>query len=45
MEGEFNYPDLNKLLADDEFSDMADKVGAMPRRAPIALSLTECPLP
>ena len=26
MEGEYNYPDLDKLLADDEFSDMADKV-------------------
>ncbi len=26
MEGEFNYPDLDKLLADDEFADMADKV-------------------
>ena len=26
MEGEYNYPDLDKLLADDEFSDMAGKV-------------------
>lgn len=26
MEGDYNYPDLDKLLADDEFSDMADKV-------------------
>lgn len=26
MEGEYNYPDLDKLLADDEFEDMADKV-------------------
>ena len=26
MEGEYNYPDLDKLLASDEFSDMADRV-------------------
>lgn len=26
MEGDFNYPDIDKLLASDEFSDMADRV-------------------
>ena len=26
MEGEYNYPDLDKLLAGDEFADMAHKV-------------------
>lgn len=26
MEGEYNYPDLDKLLASDEFADMADRV-------------------
>ena len=26
MEGDYNYPDLDKLLASDEFSDMADRV-------------------
>lgn len=26
MEGDWNYPDIDKLLASDEFSDMADRV-------------------
>ncbi|NCB63260.1 MAG: transaldolase [Clostridia bacterium] len=26
MEGEYNYPDIDKLLADSEYADMADKV-------------------
>jgi hypothetical protein len=26
MEGELNYPDLDKMLAEDEFKDMADRV-------------------
>lgn len=26
MEGDYNYYDIDKLLASDEFSDMADRV-------------------
>ena len=26
MEGEYNYPDIDRLLADPEFSDMSDRV-------------------
>ena len=26
MEGEYNYPDIDRLLADPEYADMADKV-------------------
>ena len=26
MEGDWNYPDIDRLLASDEFCDMADRV-------------------